>query len=354
MLINLLKTKSFKIEQLMVLLGLLTFFSIFSLSAYFTNPPPGKDYIDVLAMSAIIASMNTYISLFIAPIPWRRLSISNNIALKIFASLAFNLIIISIASAISLWLELQIGNRNSYFSIFYYYILYGIPFLTCIGYFLDLLEFIEQKKMIIKKELEIAQTTLLNNQTNPNAALNTLNFIDNLIHEASPILQSTAAAMAEYLRRVLDATNHYEYMLTEERILMENFLEFEVKRFSNNLKIKWEWDESLNSFKLPPLLLQPMVENAIRHGIEPNDGGSLNIIAERSCNGIRLAIQNTVSQSRAKSIKLHGIGVKNLKSRLRITYGEKARYNFNIAEGWAIAEIIINCDLEKSILHWKW
>jgi LytS/YehU family sensor histidine kinase len=113
--------------------------------------------------------------------------------------------------------------------------------------------------------------------------------------------------------------------LREEQKVVADFLALEAIRLGDRLRVVWEWDEGLDSIELPPLLLQPLVENAIKHGIAPSiPGGDLIIRARAQDGAIFLEVWNSGIPFQNADAR-PGIGVKNLRSRLSLHFGSGAR-----------------------------
>jgi LytS/YehU family sensor histidine kinase len=121
-----------------------------------------------------------------------------------------------------------------------------------------------------------------------------------------------------------------EYMrlpLGEERKIVSDFLALEAIRLGDRLRVVWEWDERLDAIEVPPLLLQPLVENAIKHGISPSiPGGDLILRARAQEGAILLEVWNSGSPFHEKA-EAGGIGVKNLRSRLAMHFGAGASFS---------------------------
>ncbi|HEY3272001.1 MAG TPA: histidine kinase, partial [Geothrix sp.] len=164
-------------------------------------------------------------------------------------------------------------------------------------------------------------------QIHPHVLFNALNGLAELVHKDAKAAETAIRHLSDLLRRILVASEHVRLPLGEERKIVADFLALEAIRLGDRLRVVWEWDEALDSIELPPLLLQPLVENAIKHGIAPSiPGGDLILRARAKDGGIFLEVWNSGQpfpvNGNGSGI---GIGVKNLRSRLALHFGSGAR-----------------------------
>jgi LytS/YehU family sensor histidine kinase len=149
---------------------------------------------------------------------------------------------------------------------------------------------------------------------------------------------------------VVDTSKKDFVFFNEELEFTKSYLALESKRLSDRLKIVYNVAPEVLNRKIPPLIIQPLVENAIKHGIEPSeDGGTvtiqaaidqdrLNILVKDSC---LLAGKTVVDQNISQnSVKGNGLGLQNINARLHILYGKEASL---------ITNTVINCGFEVKI-----
>jgi len=188
-------------------------------------------------------------------------------------------------------------------------------------------------------EAQIAKTRLLQSQIHPHVLFNALNGLAELVHKDPRAAELAIHHLSDLLRRILRASEHATFPLREERCLVRDYLAIESMRLGDRLRLTWEWDESLDDFEIPPLLLQPLVENAIKHGIAPSlEGGDLIVRAKESGGLISFQIWNSGEPFLPKR-QSHGVGVKNLRARLALAYGDDARFSLGASEGGTLAMI---------------
>lgn len=179
-----------------------------------------------------------------------------------------------------------------------------------------------------------AQLTALRAQVNPHFLFNALTTIGYLIQAAPDKAFQTLIQLTKLLRGVLSSTGEF-CTLEDEIKLIENYLDIERARFEERLQVEVDIPAELRSLRIPALILQPLVENAIKHGIsESKKGGKVIISASifGSDGGQRLKL--TVSDSGDKRYagpidRTSGVGLNNIADRLRNYYGEKGSIELN-------------------------
>ena len=185
----------------------------------------------------------------------------------------------------------------------------------------------------LQRELVEARLEALRMQLNPHFLFNTLHAISALIHEQPDAADRVVARLSELLRLSLDASKPQEVVLTEELAFLEGYLEIEQIRFGERLQITREIEAQTRPALVPFLLLQPLVENAIRHGIEPRDeSGRLAICARRLNGKLEVRISDDGPGLPAPGTKpvREGIGLSNTRSRLQHLYGSD--FTFELAD----------------------
>ncbi len=173
-------------------------------------------------------------------------------------------------------------------------------------------------------EAQVATNRLLQSQIHPHVLFNALNGLAELVHKSPKAAERAIRHLSDLLRRIMRASEYMRLPLGEERKIIADFLALEAIRLEHRLRVVWEWDEGLDAIEVPPLLLQPLVENAIKHGIAPSvPGGDLIIRARAQGEAILLEVWNS-GVPFIDSEEGNGIGVKNLRSRLALHFGNRA------------------------------
>ncbi|MBF9141940.1 sensor histidine kinase [Hymenobacter properus] len=172
-------------------------------------------------------------------------------------------------------------------------------------------------------EMQLAQSQLqvLKQQLNPHFLFNTLNGIATLIGDEPRAAQRMTAKLGEFLRLVLDHTDAHQVPLAQELHFIELYLEMEQVRFAGRLAVSVEVTPAAQLAVVPHLLLQPLVENAVRHGLSAPGVGSVHIRADRR--GDQLVLEVRDSGPGPYPTTPHGVGLANTEQRLRLLYGTR-------------------------------
>ncbi|HYX42287.1 MAG TPA: histidine kinase, partial [Pyrinomonadaceae bacterium] len=184
----------------------------------------------------------------------------------------------------------------------------------------------------LEAQLSRAQLQALKMQLHPHFLFNTLNTISALIHRDPRAADQMVARLGDLLRLTLDNHGVEEVPLKEELEFLEKYLEIEQTRFHDRLSVHLEIDPASLDALLPNLLLQPLVENAIRHGISARPGaGQIEICARRENGTLQLAVRDNGTGLPAdwETCGQLGVGLANTRARLAQLYG--ARHTFTLA-----------------------
>ncbi len=184
----------------------------------------------------------------------------------------------------------------------------------------------ERERQAAELEARLAQARLdaLRMQLHPHFLFNTLNAIAALVHKDPQAADEMINNLGELLRATLE-NSEPEIPLRRELEFLDRYLDIQQVRFGDRLKIEREIDPQALSGRVPALILQPLVENAIRHGIEPTTGaGIVRIQAQRVGQTLQLLIRNNGEALDTPSPAREGIGLANTKARLEALYGSKA------------------------------
>jgi two-component system, LytTR family, sensor kinase len=184
-----------------------------------------------------------------------------------------------------------------------------------------------------------AQLTALRAQINPHFLFNALTTIGYLIESAPDKALQTLLQLTKLLRAVLSRPTEFT-TLGEELNLIESYLEIEKARFEERLVLSINVDASLRKLKIPSLILQPLVENAVKHGIAENKaGGEVAIIAQlqNADNGsplLVITVRDPGCRDAAEvSCSHEGVGLQNVRDRLQTHYGSAASVDLDVGHG---------------------
>lgn len=188
-----------------------------------------------------------------------------------------------------------------------------------------------------------AQAQALQAQMNPHALFNVISALSEMARENPPALEEALVNLAALMRRLLDHASRTRAPLAEERALVEAYLAVERIRLGARLTVEWDWDAAASGREAQPMLLQPLVENAIKHGIAPSrTGGVLRIGLRGEPGRIVLRVANTGQPLEAD--RPEGTGLGNLRQRLDLLGAGRDSLRLVHEEGWTVAEVAIPVD----------
>ena len=176
--------------------------------------------------------------------------------------------------------------------------------------------------MIFRAELAVAQLGALRAQIQPHFLFNTLNAITALVRDQeTKSALATLARLSDLLRSLLASDAAHEVSLAEELGVIEQYLGIMEVRFSDRLNVIWDVPPDLRGARVPTFVLQPLVENAIRHGIaKRTDAGRIEIGARKA--GDRLILTVSDDGPGPNGAANGGLGLANTRERLRRLYGD--------------------------------
>jgi LytS/YehU family sensor histidine kinase len=200
----------------------------------------------------------------------------------------------------------------------------------------------ERQALGLEARLADAKLEALRMQLHPHFLFNTLNAISTLVHKDPNAADEMIGNLSELLRATLD-TAEQEIALRQELAFLDRYLEIQQVRFGERLRIEREVDAAALDAHVPTLILQPLAENAIRHGIEPDPApGVVSIRARRNGDRLILTVANNGAAAKMPAKSESGIGLTNTQARLQQLYGANCRLTFNSgAEGGFRVEIEI-------------
>jgi len=190
-------------------------------------------------------------------------------------------------------------------------------FAVLLGGVLAQLERAEQGEDLARKAAAQARMKALQSQMSPHVLFNAISGVAEMVREDPPGAERVLVDLAGMLRHLLDHGDRASQTLGRERRFVEQYLALEQLRLGRRLQSAWSWDCDLQDREVPPLLLQPLVENAIRHGIGPERaGGQLHISLRPWGEGLELEVANT-GRPPGPDVP-DSIGLGNLRERLAL------------------------------------
>ncbi|OJJ17962.1 hypothetical protein BKI52_29335 [marine bacterium AO1-C] len=195
------------------------------------------------------------------------------------------------------------------------------------------------KEMFLKSEV-----SALKAQINPHFLFNTLNSISASVPLELENTRNMVAKLADIFRYVLMASQKEVVLLKEEIAFIKNYLDLEKERFGERLQVHYAIDEAALAIAIPPMLLQPLVENSVKHGISPSiEGGTIRLVVEVIETHLQIRIIDDGVANEAtfpKNAFTKGIGLKNTALRLEKLYQTQLTVDFNVPQGLIVQFII--------------
>jgi two-component system, LytTR family, sensor kinase len=191
-----------------------------------------------------------------------------------------------------------------------------------------------------QRALAASELQALKMQLQPHFLFNTLHGISTLIDTDQSSAKEMVVKLSTLLRRTLERSGSDLISLSEELTFAREYLDLEKMRLGARLAVDWSVDPHTVETLVPQLILQPLIENAVRHGVAcSRDGGWLEISARKSGESLELCVRNSIGGKRNSGI---GVGLKNTEARLRNLYSDEASFSFvESGDQLAVATIVL-------------
>jgi len=217
-------------------------------------------------------------------------------------------------------------------------LLLNLPFALVVGWFMAGKERAEAREEELMEKEQQARALALQAQLHPHALYNVLGGLAELVHEDPDATEAAIVGLVELLRMLTRNGSVASLPLGQERALLKRYLSIESIRLGDRLRVKWDWPEWADALDLPPLLLQPLVENAVKHGISVSPaGGELTIAVRRQQDQVVLVVSNTGGRLDAQAVE--GTGLSNLRERLALRPSLAGTLEIGTAEGRTVATV---------------
>ncbi len=221
--------------------------------------------------------------------------------------------------------------------VFFLYVLQNtIYFMLWLGVYLVIHFFRNYKTEEIEKwklesAVKDAELIALKAQINPHFLFNALNNIRALILEDHMKARDMVSHLSDLLRYSIQFNNQEKVTIAEELEIVNNYLELESIHYEKRLRYEIQVDEGIANSKIPPMIIQLMVENAIKHGISQiKSGGEILVVLNQANDHLNIEVSNT-GTLKAKNEK-EGIGIRNAIERVRLLFDKEPEFNL-IQEG---------------------
>lgn len=192
----------------------------------------------------------------------------------------------------------------------------------------------------------VIRDTELNNlraQLNPHFIFNALNSIRALVDEDPKKSKSAITQLSNILRNSLQVDKKKLVLLQDEMATVEDYLSLESIRYEERLNVVWDVSKRTHKIKIPPMMIQTLVENGIKHGISKlKSGGTISVMARIEGDFLVVQIRNSGVYLNNKPSKKSGYGLNNTRKRIELIYGGLARFTIkNESENTVLTELVL-------------
>jgi len=278
---------------------------------------------------------------------------SRNVAIHLVAGAVFSFVYMVLRAGVGQaqsWLEGQpVGFLETFrplliktfhFNVLIYWVIVSVS--HAFDYYRRLQER-ELRGAELERRLAQARLMALQMQLNPHFLFNTLHAISSLMHKDVEAADRMISRLSDLLRYALESTSEQEVPLRRELEFLGRYLEIEKTRFGSRLNVELKIAPDTLDALVPNLILQPLVENAIHHGIEPHaKPGRIELRSRRENAAIRLDVQDNGGGLAPGSGPDEGVGLSNTRARLKQLYGEAQRLVLsNAPEGGLVVSVML-------------
>ncbi|MFK7776128.1 MAG: sensor histidine kinase [Saprospiraceae bacterium] len=324
--------------------------TLFMMSNFFVQSTANIPF-QLVVMNAVIPFVvgllvTTSYRFFIKNKNWKNWSFGKMLLLILGSTFLLTAVFVVITFGLFI-LILQVDNFSvatflSNFMIFFMVMLTWNMIYFCIHYFNNWTK-AEVEKWKLAAEMKDAQLGSLKSQINPHFVFNTLNNIRSLILEDKEKAREMLLNFSDLFRYALKNTDQSKVSLEEELNIVNQYLELLSIQYEDKLQYKINVDAGLEAVKLPPMMLQLLVENAVKHGISQfKEGGSILIDIDRGNGFLNINVKNTGNLKMSSKLgdKL-GVGLENIRKRLDLIYNGNANLKMSEVNEFVLASIKI-------------
>jgi hypothetical protein len=217
-------------------------------------------------------------------------------------------------------------------------LLVNTAFAIVFGWVFAQKEATEARERSMAGLLRQSRSRALQNQLEPHVLYNALNSLSELVHEDPVAAEEMIARIADLYRTLTHYGEADLVPLMKERLLVESYLAMEEMRLGDRLEVAWDWPAWADAVLMPPLFLQPLAENAVKHGISRSEaGGALRIACARDGEAYLLSVANTGQP--LPGTPRTGVGLENLKARLELWTEAAGSFTLEQEGGWTVAKV---------------
>jgi len=196
----------------------------------------------------------------------------------------------------------------------------------------------QMRAVQLESLLHQAQLEALRSQLNPHFLFNSLHSLAELVHSNPKLAEQLIVRLGELLRQVLQSSNRQELTLAEELEFIRGYVEIEQMRLGERLRVEWDIANETLRLRVPSLILQPLVENAIQHGIAATSvPGTLTLRARREGEVLHIEVADSgPGLAPGAAARAQGIGLANTRARLQRLYGGRQAFELQHGAGLVV------------------
>jgi sensor histidine kinase YesM len=207
----------------------------------------------------------------------------------------------------------------------------------------------ERRELESQLAAQEAELRMLRTQIDPHFLFNSLNSISALTSQNPARAREMTLQLADFFRHTLGLEAHRKVTLDAEAALLTHFLAIEKVRFGARLMVDVRVEEGAGACLLPPMILQPLVENAVKHGIgHLPDGGTLRIMAQRAGSLLHVRVENDIDDDLPPPSAGKGIGLANVRQRLAALYGRDAGISWTREDKQFKVALVLPAETEET------
>jgi len=213
-----------------------------------------------------------------------------------------------------------------------------LSFGLLLGWILADRERAELQEAAARRAADEAQARVLQGQMNPHVLFNAISGLTELVREDPVAAEAALVNLSDLLRALLEHGSRLRAPLRDERRLVELHLALERLRLGHRLRESWDWPEALDALEIPPLMIQPLVENALKHGVAlAVGGGELKVQVRREGDYLLIGVANTGPAP--AEVEGRGLGLRNLRERLALLGAPADALSLWRDGDWTVAEL---------------
>lgn len=284
--------------------------------------------------------------------PLKRTTWEQTVPIHIGASIAFGMVFMFCRAFAGQWYENIAGGKVAFGDVFQPLVvrMFHFTFLVyCVivgtAHALDFYRQAREREMhsmALEKRLTEARLQALQIQLNPHFLFNTLHAISALMHIDVEAADRMIARLSDLLRYALESTDAQEVTLRQELDFIGRYIEIESTRFGPRLTFMQNVEPAALDVMVPNLILQPIVENAIRHGIEPHARpGRVELHARKGPDGLEIELRDNGDGLPPSGPEREGIGLTNTRERLAELYGPEHKLEFNTSAEGLVVRLVL-------------